>query len=244
MILELLLQSETEENFKCLVCKLGFIKAGEFKKHMATHNQDGAWICNICSFQTKSEKQLRAHESATHPSANQLQGEKDKTDWPKAEGGDVNQNKRRGNYSCRTCSKDFIYKIDLTKHMKETHKMYNSCRDIQACTYKDSRQGCRYNHKEYPERRQVCFECGKNFKTVHDLMRHRKADHMVPICKDFLANSCGYSTSNCYYTHNKHPHPQIPVKKSQESTQADPQIQGFWEEHSNMAPPFQRTKVL
>ena len=233
-------QTEPEENLKCPVCKLRFIKAVILREHMKIHNEDGDWTCGKCSFQTKSKNQLRAHESATH----QPQERKDEGGGHKAEGGDAHLAKGSGSYSCRRCGKDFIYKIDMAKHIKETHKTYKPCKDIKSCSYKDSRQGCRYNHTIYPEGHQVCFECGKSFKTLHDLMRHRKSDHKVPVCREFLANRCDYSASNCYYTHDKHPHPINPVRKSQDKTQSEPQIQGFWEGPSNLAPPSQGKNVL
>ena len=213
---------------------------------MKTHNQDGDWTCGDleCSFQTKSEKQLIAHKKVAHPGTNQPQWDKNESGLKRAEGGDDHPHKRTGSYTCRTCGKEFIYKIDMTKHIKDTHKTYKPCRNIQTCSYKDSRQGCRYNHKEYPEGHQVCFECGKSFKTVHDLMRHRKSDHEVPVCKEFLANRCDFSASDCYYTHNKHPHPINPVTKFQKKPHSEPQVQGFWEIPSNLAPPSKGPKVL
>ena len=94
-----------------------------------------------------------------------------------------------------------------------------------------------YNHNEYPPGTQICFECGKPFKTVHELMRHRKADHKVQLCKDFLKGNCGYSMEDCYYSHANKAHLRPALSVENESVQNKPQSQGFWEAPSNLAPP-------
>ena len=109
-------------------------------------------------------------------------------------------NSQDPNY-CNTCKKDFVYRIDLKNHIKVEHKTYKPCRNLGACTYSP----CRYNHKEYPKDSQVCFECGMDFKTIHDLMRHRKINHKTVLCKMFLKNKCDYSGEGCYFTHAKEP---------------------------------------
>ena len=73
----------------------------------------------------------------------------------------------------------------------------------------------------------MCYECGDHFKTVHELMKHRKKVHTVPVCKNYLKGSCGFSDGDCYYTHNK----RTQIKTPQGETL------GFWDPPSNMAPP-------
>ena len=133
--------------------------------------------------------------------------------------------------------KDFVYKIYLTKHIRENHKSYKPCRNIETCVYKNR---CRWNHKVYPEGNQVCFECGNDYKTMHELMRHRKASHKVPMCKDNMRNDCGYSSEDCYYTHSVQTLlKRSPARKAHEPNQTKPQAQGFWDPPSNLAPPSQ-----
>ena len=81
----------------------------------------------------------------------------------------IGGNRYHDSIKCYTCGKEFVYKLDLKKHIIETHMTYKPCRNAQSCTYAPK---CRYNHKEYPEGHQVCYECGKSFKTMHELMKH------------------------------------------------------------------------
>ena len=211
-------QSEAERILKCEVCKVIFNKERVWKTHMEKHNEDGDWTCGEfeCNFQTNRELNLREHKKRMH----------------KAISNTLNQNVRnidgkpKGN-SCNTCGENFVYKIDLNKHVTKAHMTYKPCRNIQTCTYAPK---CRYNHKEYPVDHQVCFECGKSFKTMHELMRHRKISHKVPLCKLFLKNSCGFSADDCYNTHSK---ASEPVKKATNNIN-----EGFWEVPRNTAPPL------
>ena len=87
----------------------------------------------------------------------------------------------------------------------------------------------------------VCYECGNFFKTVHDLMKHRKNTHKVPLCKHFLRKRCEYSSADCYYKHTANTQSQTPPKKSQ--GQGPTHSPGFWDLPSNLAPPSQQPKA-
>ena len=204
---------------------------------MTCHNKDGDWTCNDCSFQTNREDELRdhrirAHEPQYSPTLNQPKEGFQKT---KETG-----TSKSGGSTCNLCNKDFIYRIDLSKHVAEEHKTYKQCRNLGSCSY---RQRCRYNHNEYPPGTQVCYECGKTFKTIHELMRHRKAAHKVQLCKEFLKGNCGYSQEDCYFTHAKQTctGPVIIVEKKTEQSKSP--TQGFWEAPSNLAPPATNQKL-
>ena len=211
-------QNEPYLHLRCELCRITFYKEKVWKTHMAKHNEDGDWTCGEfdCNFQTNSEVNLREHKNRVHTT---------KSAPPIPSEG--NGNRRPKGNTCNTCGEDLIYKIDLTKHVTQAHMTYKPCRDLQTCTYAPK---CRYNHREYPVGHQVCFECGKSFKTMHELMRHRKSSHIVPLCKLFQKNSCGFSTDDCYNTHNK---ASEPVKNVANNT-----IEGFWEGPKNTAPPL------
>ena len=139
----------------------------------------------------------------------------------------------KGKNFCTSCQKDFIYKMDLKKHISDTHKTYKPCRNLERCTF----WPCRYNHQEYPKGHQVCFECGLDFKTIHDMMRHRKRVHKVVLCKMFLKKKCEYSAEDCYFTHTSSALA-APVKSvADKPEQPKAQSQGFWDTQSNLAPP-------
>ena len=135
---------------------------------------------------------------------------------------------------CIRCNKDFIYRIDLKKHIIDAHKTYKPCRNLKTCSYLPK---CKYNHQEYPPGTQICYECGKTLKTTNDLMRHRKKTHKVELCKSFLKGNCGFSAEDCYYTHGKQALAEPVLIVENKPTNTVPQAQGFWEAPSNLAPP-------
>ena len=224
-------QEKPEKKISCPVCNMTFRRENALNDHMARHNKDGDWLCGDCSYQTNneanlSEHKLKAHSTPISPSRDQIKhgvpggGNRDST--------------------CNMCNKDFIYRVDLTKHIRDEHKTYKQCKNLKTCTYTPK---CRYNHKEYPPGTQICFECGKTFKTVHDLMRHRKSAHKVQLCKEFLKGSCGYSQQDCYYTHANQACPEPAQIVENNSAQNEPQPQGFWKAPSNLAPPSSSTQA-
>ena len=118
--------------------------------------------------------------------------------------------------------------------MRENQITYKPCRNIKTCVYAPR---CRYNHKEYPEGHQVCYKCGSVSKTLHDLMKHRKKEHKVPLCKNFLKNTCQFSEHDCYHMHTSKA-PNTPVQIVGNSpNQSESQDQGFQGVESNLAPP-------
>ena len=141
--------------------------------------------------------------------------------------------------TCRTCCKDFIYRIDLKKHINESHKTHKPCRNMDSCTFRV----CRFNHKVYPLGHQVCYECGKSFKTVHELMRHRKATHKAVLCKDFLKGNCDYPGEECYYTHTNQTQSHASQSETQVSKQPPSKTQGFWNLPLIKEPPSKTSSV-
>ena len=193
-------QNAPESQLKCPVCKFIFIKESVLAKHMDTHDKDGDWTCGECSYQTMTKKDLDDHKNKAHRPKSRPRGQnvtpvKESRNLPASPlWKSPNQSKGERSTTCTKCDKDFVvYLIDLTKHIRENHKSYKPCRNIETCAYN---KRCRWNHKTYPEGNQVCYECGENFKTMHELVRHRKAVHKVSICKDFFSKNCGYSSED------------------------------------------------
>ena len=232
-------QTEAETNLRCQVCKKTFTNPLNLRKHMKSHNNDGDWTCDQCSFQTINEDLLRGHKKSAHYAIHtKLPSASDST--KKASEGAKEEVEctepamtNKGKNFCTSCQKDFVYRMDLKKHISDTHKTYKPCHNIENCTFSP----CRYNHKEYPKGHQVCFECGLDFKTIHDMMRHRKSVHKVVLCKMFLKKKCDYSSEDCYFTHTLNA-PSTPVISAENKPdQAQAQLQGFWDTQSNLAPP-------
>ena len=59
-------QSQAETNLGCPVCKITFTNTLNLRKHMKSHNKDGDWTCEKCSFQTINEDILKEHEKNAH----------------------------------------------------------------------------------------------------------------------------------------------------------------------------------
>ena len=215
-------QNNAQAHLKCTVCKRTFFKEKVLRNHMASHNEDGDWTCGDfeCNFQTNSEDKLTAHKHKEHEPAIRTQNT-----------GAGTGNGKPNSTDCNTCGKEFIYKIDLNKHISDIHMTYKPCRNAQTCTYAPR---CRYNHKEYPQGHQVCYECGKSFKSMHELMKHRKSTHKVPMCKQFMKNNCGFSAKDCYNNHSKASEPATSVGKTAP--------EGFWEVPQDTAPPVRIQK--
>ena len=207
---------------KCTVCKRTFIKERVLRKQMESHNEDGDWNCGDfeCYFQTNCEDNLKAHMHKEHKTARPS---------PTTE---IIGNNKSDSIKCYTCSKEFVYKLDLKKHITEAHMTYKPCRNAQSWTYAPR---YRYNHKEYPEGHHVCYECGKSFKTIHELMKHRKSSHVVPMCKQFMKNKCDFPANECYNNHAK--------PKGHAKSVENVSTQGFWEFLQDTAPPVIDNKI-
>ena len=234
-------QSEAETILKCAVCNKTFKTNNKLKQHMEIHNNDGDWTCAECSYQTNTEANLKRHKLTAHPknggndaSQGGGQGADRIPDTPT----EVRRAETTNANKCNICKKDFVYRIDLNKHVRENHKTYKPCRNMKTCVYAPR---CRYNHKEYPEGHQVCYECGSVSKTMHDLMKHRKKEHKVPLCKNFLKNTCEFSEHDCYHMHtNKAPNAPVNIvlnNPNRSEAQGPAQSQAFQGVESNLAPP-------
>ena len=112
---------------------------------------------------------------------------------------------------------------------------FKPCRNITNCSYAPK---CRYNHTQHPEGTKVCYECGFTSKTTHELMKHRKTVHQVPLCKEFQKGSCGFSGEDCYYSHEKNAHGRPALNVERSSTQNRTPPQGFCPPPTNPAPPL------
>ena len=230
-------QSEPELKLTCEVCGKTFHKPSTLNKHIESHKTDGDWTCKDCSFQTYSQDNLKIHKQKAHPVEGNEQASPASPRREGDQGGRQAACKRRGNQSntCNNCKKDFVYKIDLAKHVRENHRTFKPCRNLKNCSYGER---CSYNHRKYPDGSQVCYECGNYYKTLHELMKHRKQAHIVPMCKEFMRKHCDFSSEDCYYVHTSNSQPEIPYEELQEPNQSQSESLGFWAPPSNLAPPL------
>ena len=109
---------------------------------MEFHKGEGGWTCDNCSYQTYCKDNLRRHNHKANLAPGNQPEERDQEDWQ----GTSNTGKKSN--TCNICNKDFVYKNDLGKHMRETHKTYKPCNNLNNCAYGEK---CTYNHRKYPE---------------------------------------------------------------------------------------------
>ena len=50
---------------------------------------------------------------------------------------------------------------------------------------------------------------------MHEIMKHRKTLHTVPLFREFLKNKCWFSAVDCYNLHTESSDPVRTVKKGQ-----------------------------
>ena len=102
---------------------------------------------------------------------------------------------------------------------------------------------CIYNHNQVDNSMFLCYECGYEFKTFSDLMFHRKKNHNMNNCSNFLENKCRFTNNSCWYEHPHNDNPRIPPKVNpthnpdivNEQTASKPSV--FQDPPANLAPP-------
>ena len=64
-------------------------------------------------------------------------------------------------------------------------------------------------HDEEESAPLTCKFCDESFKTLNDLMKHKKLKHIenVSFCRYFSTNSCIYGDKNCWFVHEEEPEP-------------------------------------
>ena len=82
---------------------------------------------------------------------------------------------------------------------------------------------------------------GYTCKSLHELMKHRKNKHIVPLCRDFLKQNCRFSKEDCYHSHDNEA-PTSPAAKA--PMQTNKSQLGFWDRPQNMVPPSQGSPSL
>ena len=163
--------------FQCTYCGYTINTKSQIEKHIREHEEetdDGTFTCDNCSFQTISRDQLVKHIKAAHKT-------------------NIQQNK--DSLKCTQCYAELKSKSDLESHIKESHKYYKPCDYfIEDNCELDSK--CRFYHIKLNQGEQICYKCGKIFKSKKDLINHIKEKHGNEICHRYLHNEC--NKRNCF----------------------------------------------
>ena len=108
---------------------------------------------------------------------------------------------------------------------------------------------CLYNHNQIKENELICYQCGKIFNIINDLMNHRKTSHQGTPCLRYQNKSCNFADEKCWFSHHtnkftesndqtkKFTESNVEMKSPNKNITPEKQKQGFWETPENLAPP-------
>ena len=208
------------QGYKCDVCQKSFDRKEVLEKHEHSHNEDGDWNCDNCGFEANSKQILDKHIKCAHQKSSTIENQ-------------IFKNQ----FSCKFCNMNFRDNQTLLQHRKSMHKTFKPCNNMSDCKFQ---KDCLYNHSQIEANSFICYECGKLFPVVSDLMSHRMNSHEKPMCKRFLMNACNFATDKCWYSHiNNHESVDIEMKSPEKfkkpSSQQNQQV--FQESQQILVPP-------
>ena len=85
----------------------------------------------------------------------------------------------------------------------------------------------------------LCYECGFEYKSLSDLMFHRKAHHNINKCIKFTENNCKFTDESCWYTYNEQHN-----MMNKENEQQETHDEGFWDPPSSREEPTEQPSVF
>ena len=213
------------------MCEERFATIDNLTEHTKSkHMNDGDWRCDGCSYQTNTKENLKKHIDITHHTSHQIPPEQ-----ISSPGGET--------IKCYFCTEHFKTNRDMMNHRKKSHRTFKPCRNIPDCPFQEK---CLFNHVTLDNNSFICYECGEQFKTLNDLMIHRKTQHKSIQCLKFSKNECKFASDKCWYNHKD-------IKTTKESpnevlspmeTSDDEQVVKlpvFQQASANLAPPWNQT---
>ena len=156
---------------KCKECGETFKTENDLDFHTKyEHKSISQWNCMDCSFQSTSKDQLKSHINFKHTKDTNIEV-----------------------YKCEVCKRQFRSVWHLNNHIRDEHGKEKEC-----IFYKENR--CKFGNacwKEHKENRGTiiftCYSCKETFKSINDLMSHRKKKHID------LVKPCEPKNGNCRF---------------------------------------------
>ena len=108
--------------------------------------------------------------------------------------------------TCNFCEYRFLDKSELMIHKKFKHaEKVNVCWDFSTGKCSRGEESCWFLHLEKTgtEDNFKCNFCDKNYKTLAQLLNHKKMLHeqVVPACRNYSNGKCIYTNDKCWFKH-------------------------------------------
>ena len=184
-------QTDDGDLLLCEECEYPAETLYELGEHVGEYHTGLRIPCSSCPDIYTSKKELEKHESEEHNQYNE-EALKDHHDIE--------------TFNCRFCEKNFRTKRELMKHNKKMHEEnVSTCWNFETgtCYYND----CWFSHEQQKLKDKGEFKCNfceSEFKTVSELLKHSKAEHLekVPMCKNSVKGICLFG-NRCLFVHNE-----------------------------------------
>ncbi|KAK4876594.1 hypothetical protein RN001_009100 [Aquatica leii] len=175
--------------FTCPMCSVfKASSAGRLLTHMATHNTEKPFLCNVCGKNFKQHTELRNHQVLVHKEVN------DVPEWTAQQ-------------QCETCKKFFANSKSLKKHIQSVHDKFKPF-ICNVCGHKTTRKSMldlhlRQHTGEKPHQCPVCeYKTGDHNSLRRHVMRHSgDTKYACPHCSYQSIQSTSYKN----HIASKHP---------------------------------------
>ena len=229
-----IIKSHKDNMISCENCSFVSTSAINMENHGISQHKSIVYDCDKCQYKSDSYEESQTHLSKDHNTYKVIYNQslfkcqQCPSNFNKEE--DLKQHTEihtyKVSFKCNKCDSIYADAEALNCHKQKEHKSYRPRRNFIAgsCKYGDS---CLFNHEDTVEDNFVCYVCGDKFKEKQNLMSHRKCVHdNMPVCKNYLTNSCKFSTQSCWWKHEDN---QLVAQKSSN--------QVFQLHTENLAPP-------
>ena len=181
--LEKHLESHKTIEIKCKTCGERFDKESDLEFHsIYEHVNIYQWNCMKCPFQTNEKMSLKKHFDIKHTDKQSI-------------------------YQCESCKREFESQWHLKNHIRDEHGKIEECSHFKEnrCKFANT---CWKKHIDLQSGLKnvlfICFSCKQSFKTINDLMSHKKKEH-IEFCKPCSPKNgvCRFEKipEKCWYIH-------------------------------------------